>query len=287
MNPTAAVAETGRRHLSHTHSIPETAGLTDRPDCTAVLHLALRVLTVTQTTWPGHPTALPGRHATHAAPGRRIARRRDAALSLGLHHALHHTLARHRYPRGVVSMIGFVHALRLAMKAPAPARSDLALRITTTLPPTRTLDDSESTTRKRRRKPTVATETLHAEGQVAPTKADLHTTQETMVDSPAAIRIYLYATSAADSPTTPPPVMQRWDVLTPLLSKRRVPCLHPKYLLHSQLTISLPSRSKPASQVPRRQNKQGTFAIVRASDLLLPRSSRVTISTRSSPLYVY
>ena len=102
MNPTAAVAETGRRHLSHTHPIQETAGLTNRPDCTAVLHLALRVSTVTETTWPGHPIAPLGRHAMHAAPGRRIARHtRDAALSQGLDHVLDHTLARHRSPRDV------------------------------------------------------------------------------------------------------------------------------------------------------------------------------------------
>lgn len=102
MNPTAAVAETGRRHLSHTHPIQETAGLTNRPDCTAVLHLALRVSKATETAWPGHPTALLGRHAMHAAPGRRIAHHtRDAALSQGLHHVLGHTLARHRSPRDV------------------------------------------------------------------------------------------------------------------------------------------------------------------------------------------
>ena len=103
MNPTAAVAETGRRHLSHTYPIQETAGLTNRPDCTAVLHLALRVSTVTETIWPGHPTGLLGHHAMHAAPGRHIARRaRDAALSQGLHHGLDHTLARHRPLRDVV-----------------------------------------------------------------------------------------------------------------------------------------------------------------------------------------
>ena len=79
------------------------AALTNRPDCTAVLHLALRVLTATETTWPGHPTALLGRRrAMHAARGRRIApRTRDAALSRGPHHVLGHTLARHRSPRDV------------------------------------------------------------------------------------------------------------------------------------------------------------------------------------------
>lgn len=271
MNPTAAVAETGRRHLSHTHSNHETAGLTNRPDCTAVLHLALRVLTATETTWLDHPTAPLGRHVMHAAPGRRIARRnRDATLSQGLHHALDHTLARHRPPQDAVLMIGFVHALRLVAKVPAPARSDLALRTITMLPPTRTPDASKSTTRKRRRAVIVKTDTLPAEGQATPTKADLHTTQETMVDSPAAIWIYPHARSAAGSPTTPPPVMQRWDVLMLLLSKRRVPCLHPKHLLHHQLTTSLPSRSKAASQPATKQNKQGMFATVAAIDLLLP-----------------
>jgi len=272
VNPPAAVAETGRRHLSHIHSIPETAGLTNRPDCPAVLHLALRVLTATETTWPGHPTAILGHHhATHAAPGRRIARRtRDAAMSQGLHHGLDHTLARHRSLRDVVSTTGFVHALRLVTKVLVPATSDLALRTTTMLPPTRNLDASKFTTRKRKRTAIVITDTPHVEGRVVPTKVDFHSTQETMVDSPAAIWIYLHATSAAVLPITALLVMEKGDALMPLLSKRRVPCLHPKQLLHSQLTISLPSRSEAASQLSRRQNKQGMFALARAIDLLLP-----------------
>jgi len=104
-------------------------------------------------------------------------------------------------------MIGFVHALRLVTKVPAPARSDLDLQTTTMPPPTRTLDASKSTTKKRRRTTIVKMDTPHAEGQVVPIKAGLHTTQETMVDSPAAIWIYLHAMSAAGSPITPPLVM--------------------------------------------------------------------------------
>ena len=189
MNPPAAVAETGRRHLSHIHSIQKTAGLTNRPDCPAVLHLALRVLTATETIWPGHPTALLGHHhATHAAPGRRIARRnRDAALSPGLHRVLDHILAHHRSPQDAASMIGFVHALRLVTKALALATSDLDPQTTTMLLPTPTLDASKSTTRKRRRTVIVTMGTLHVAGQTVPTKVDFHTTQETKVDSPAAI----------------------------------------------------------------------------------------------------
>jgi hypothetical protein len=271
VNPTAAAAETGRRHLSHIHSIQEMAALTNRPDCPAVLHLALRVLTATETTWPGHPTALLGRRAMHTAPGRRIApRTRDAALSQGPHHVLGHTLARHQSHRDAVSTTGFVRALRLVTKMLAPATSDLDLQTTTTLPPTRTLDASKFTTRKRMRTAIVTTDTLHVAGPVVPIKANFRTTQETMADCPATIWIYLHATSAADSPITPPLVMQRQDVHVLLLSKRRVPCLHPKHFLHSQLTISLSSRSKAVSQLPRRQNNQGMFAIMRAIDVLLP-----------------
>lgn len=207
----------------------------------------------------------------HAAPGRRITpRTRDTALSRGPHRVLDHTLARHQSPRDVVSTTGFVRALHLVAKMLAPATSDLDPQTTTTLPPTRTLDASKFTTRKRMRTVIVTTDTLHVAGPVVPIKVDFRTTQEMMVGCPATIWIYLHATSAADSPITPPLVMQRQDVHTLLLSKRRVPCLHRKDLLHSQLTFSLPSRSKAVSQLPRRQNNQGMFAISRAFDLLLP-----------------
>lgn len=177
----------------------ETAGLTNRPDCTAVLHLALRALTAPETTCPDHPTVRRDHLATHADPGRLIAHPTpDDAPTRGLHRDPDPSLAHHRPPQDVASTTGSARALHLARREAALATKGLAPRTTTIPARIRTLDGSRSTTRKRRTRVVVILDILLVQRQVALSRAKVPSQRETMVGSPVAMWIYPHAMSEAE-----------------------------------------------------------------------------------------
>lgn len=261
--PTAAVAGTGRRHLSHTHMIQETAGLTIRLDCTAVLHLALSVLTALATPWPGRRTVLhhQGRLEMRVAPGRRTALLTPSATPRrDLHRILAPTLARHRTRRGVESMPDSVHAPHRLVTMPALETSGRVLRTIISRQATQTPGVSRYTSRKRRRKRTVDAGSRHLERQVAMTertRADSPITPVTMADFPATTWICLLATDETEQPTVILIVIASMALLK--TQTRRVIRLHLKRTLcHSRLTTKKTKhtvtarllRQKPGTLLP-------------------------------------
>jgi hypothetical protein len=150
----------------------ETAGLTIRPDCTAVLHPALRVLTALETTWrdphtvhrgPGHLTttpAVPDRRSVNLAP--------NAAHSRDHHRAPTH--ARHPTLRDVDSTTDSALALGPRLEMPVLATSGQALPAITKRRATLIPDASRSTTRKKKMPSIITILAMHhAEGQLVRT----------------------------------------------------------------------------------------------------------------------
>jgi hypothetical protein len=147
----------------------ETAGLTIRPDCTAVLHPALRTLKLLETAWrdlhtvrhgPGRLTATPvapDRHSVSPAP--------SAAPSRDHHRAP--TRARHPTLRDADSTTDFALAPDPRLEMPVLAISGHDLPTTTKRRITLIPDASRSTTSKRK-KSIKTLVMLRAEGQAAP-----------------------------------------------------------------------------------------------------------------------
>jgi hypothetical protein len=163
----------------------ETAGLTIRPDCTAVLHPALRTLKLLETAWrdlhtvrhgPGRLTATPvapDRHSVSPAP--------SAATSRDHHRAP--TRARHPTLRDADSTTDFALAPDPRLEMPVLAISGHDLPTTTKRRITLIPDASRSTTSKRK-KSIKTLVMLRAEGQAAPigrTTEDPTTKTEIMV----------------------------------------------------------------------------------------------------------
>jgi hypothetical protein len=163
----------------------ETAGLTIRPDCTAVLHPALRTLKLLETAWrdlhtvrhgPGRLTATPvapDRHSVSPAP--------SAAPSRDHHRAP--TRARHPTLRDADSTTDFALAPDPHLEMPVLAISGHDLPTTTKRRITLIPDASRSTTSKRK-KSIKTLVMLRAEGQAAPigrTTEDPTTKTEIMV----------------------------------------------------------------------------------------------------------
>jgi hypothetical protein len=148
----------------------ETAGLTIRPDCTAVLHPALRTLKLLETAWrdlhtvrhgPGRLTATPvapDRHSVSPAP--------SAAPSRDHHRAP--TRAHHPTLRDADSTTDFALAPDPRLEMPVLAISGHDLPTTTKRRTTLIPGASRSTTRKRKMIPTTTLVMLRAEGQAAP-----------------------------------------------------------------------------------------------------------------------